>query len=165
MSPTPEASTTLSAPAVPATAATPLWVKGSLLALTVLSAGSAWLVWQSSSRATALEQELVRRDVEYAQQRLRLRLLERRLELGVRGTFMGQRNPIPRYNAPTGFNPPVEWHSYEIYDLFAKYNYSTSLSFDMAIDNVTDQYYLDALSLGVVPAPGRTARLGMTLHF
>lgn len=101
----------------------------------------------------------------HANTTLGLRLLERRLELGVRGTFMGQRNPIPRYNAPTGFNPPVEWHSYEIYDLFAKYNYSTSLSFDMAIDNITDQYYLDALSLGVVPAPGRTARLGVTLHF
>lgn len=61
MSPTPEAPAPLPAPAVPATAATPLWVKGSLLVLTVLSAGSAWLVWQSSSRATALEQELVRR--------------------------------------------------------------------------------------------------------
>lgn len=48
-------------PAAPGTAVTPLWLKGSLLVLAMLSGGSAWLVWQSSSRATALEQELVRR--------------------------------------------------------------------------------------------------------
>ena len=36
---------------------------------------------------------------------------------------------------------------------------------DFNVDNVTDRYYLDALSLGMVPAPGRTARLSVTLQF
>ena len=35
----------------------------------------------------------------------------------------------------------------------------------LRVDNLTDRYYLDALSLGLMPAPGRTARLSMTLQF
>lgn len=101
----------------------------------------------------------------HANSTLGLRLFDSTLELGVRATFMGKRNPIPRYNAPTGFNPPVLWHSYQLWDLFVQYQATKNLSLDIAIDNLTDRYYLDALSLGVVPAPGRTARLGITLQF
>ena len=39
------------------------------------------------------------------------------------------------------------------------------MNVDFNVDNVTDRYYLDALSLGMVPAPGRTARLSVTLQF
>ena len=92
------------------------------------------------------------------------RLLQRRLELGARLTLMGKRNSIPRYNAPTGFNAPVLWQSYQLLDLYANYKFNQSLSVDFTIDNITDRYYLDALSLGLVPAPGRTARLSITLQ-
>ncbi|AFT69656.1 TonB-dependent heme/hemoglobin receptor family protein [Alloalcanivorax dieselolei B5] len=101
----------------------------------------------------------------HASTTLGVRLLQRRLELGARGTFMGQRNRIPRYNAPTGFNPPVLWHHYNLLDVFVHYRHNETLSVDLTVDNVTDRYYLDALSLGLVPAPGRTARLGFTLQF
>lgn len=94
-----------------------------------------------------------------------LRLLQQRLELGTRATLMGKRNSIPRYNAPTGFNEPVLWRSYRIWDLYANYKFNNDFSMDFTVDNVTDKYYLDALSLGLVPAPGRTARLSLTYQY
>lgn len=101
----------------------------------------------------------------HASAHLGVRLFEQRLEAGLRGTFMGQRNSIPRYNAPTGFNEPVLWHSYNLLDIYASYKFNDDTTLDFTVDNVTDRYYLDALSLGLVPAPGRTARLSLTLQF
>lgn len=101
----------------------------------------------------------------HASAHLGLRLFEQRLEAGLRGTFMGERNSIPRYNAPTGFNEPVLWHSYNLLDIYASYKFNDDTTLDFTIDNVTDRYYLDALSLGLVPAPGRTARLSLTYNF
>ncbi|MBE0457296.1 TonB-dependent receptor [Pseudoalteromonas prydzensis] len=98
---------------------------------------------------------------------LGLRLFKQRLETGLRYTKMGKRNPVPEFNDDTqrGTLRPVAWHSYELIDLFASYQISNDLNIDFNIDNITDKYYLDALSLGLVPAPGRTARLGITLNF
>lgn len=94
------------------------------------------------------------------------RLLSRRLDLGVRGTFMGKRPETPPFNDDTarGFNRVVAWHNYNLLDVYASWTHDERVSVDFNIDNVTDQYYLDALSLGLVPAPGRTARLSVTLH-
>lgn len=95
------------------------------------------------------------------------RLFRRQLELGVRGTFMGQRTPVPATDSSQfqSFSSPVTWHRYQVYDLFATYRPNDTVTVDFNIDNVTDRYYIDALSLGLVPAPGRTARLSLTLHF
>ncbi|MCR4157912.1 TonB-dependent receptor [Kerstersia gyiorum] len=95
------------------------------------------------------------------------RLLNRKLELGVRGTFMGQRNKAPEYNDATanGLLQIVPWQQYKVFDFFASYRVNRALSLDFNLDNFTDRYYLDALSLGLVPAPGRTARLSATLQF
>ena len=101
----------------------------------------------------------------HASLHLGARLLEQRLEFGARATFIGNRNSVPRYNAETGFNPPVLWESYRTFDLYAKYKFNDQVTIDFTIDNVTDRYYLDALSLGLVPAPGRTARFGLNLQF
>ena len=78
-----------------------------------------------------------------------------------------QRTPTPPFNDDTarGFNSPVPWHAYRLVDLYASWQHSEQLSVDFNIDNATDQYYLDALSLGMVPAPGRTARLSLTWSF
>jgi len=59
----------------------------------------------------------------------------------------------------------VLWQSYQLLDLYANYKFNQTASMDFTIDNLTDRYYLDALSLGLVPAPGRTARLSLTLQF
>lgn len=95
------------------------------------------------------------------------RLFDKRLDLGARGTFMGQRTETPPFNDDTaqGFNRVVPWHSYNLLDVYASWKHSDVVSVDFNIDNLTDRYYLDALSLGLVPAPGRTARLSLTLHF
>jgi hemoglobin/transferrin/lactoferrin receptor protein len=93
-----------------------------------------------------------------------LRLLQQSLEFGARITFMGKRNSIPQYNAPTGFNKPVLWQGYRLLDIYSEYKINETASVDFTIDNVTDRYYLDALSLGLVPAPGRTARLSFNFE-
>src|SRR5690606_15454601 len=102
----------------------------------------------------------------HASATLGTRLMKMRLTLGARGTFMGERNAPPEYQDDThrGLNQVVPWHDYTLVDLFASYRPNKHLSFDFNIDNLTDQYYLDALSLGLVPAPGRTARVGFTLQ-
>lgn len=103
----------------------------------------------------------------HASATLGMRLFERRLMLGVRGTFMGARTRQPEYNDQTkqGSLAPVPWEAYKVFDLFASYRVNDTLSLDFNLDNFTDRYYLDALSLGRVPAPGRTARLSATLQF
>lgn len=98
---------------------------------------------------------------------LGVRLFGESLEFGVRGTFMGVRNSEPEYNNDTknGFLSIVPWHRYEIYDFFTSYRLKKDFSIDLNVDNFTDQYYLDALSLGTVPAPGRTLRVALTAKF
>ncbi|WP_133490489.1 TonB-dependent receptor [Alcanivorax sp. 24] len=98
---------------------------------------------------------------------LGFRLLNRTLEVGARNTWMGARNRVPEYNDQTQgrFATPIPWHQYSILDAFLTWSPNDTFSLDFNVDNVTDQYYLDALSLGMVPAPGRTARLGFTLQY
>lgn len=92
------------------------------------------------------------------------RLLQQKLELGMRATFMGKRTPVPGRAKP-GFVEPIQWHSYNLLDVYAKYQINDTTAMDFTVDNVTDRYYLDALSLGLIPAPGRTARLSLNLQF
>lgn len=103
----------------------------------------------------------------HANATLGARLLDRKLVVGVRGIFMGQRTNAPAYNDDTanGLLPIVPWHAYRVFDLFASYRISQRVSVDFNLDNFTDRYYLDALGLGLIPAPGRTARLGVTVSF
>lgn len=103
----------------------------------------------------------------HASATLGTRLFSRTLDLGLRGTWMGERNEAPEYDDATksGFLQPVPWHSYEILDLYVSYQPNDTVTVDFNIDNLTDRYYLDALSLGLVPAPGRTVRIGTTLSF
>lgn len=100
---------------------------------------------------------------------LGVRLFSAAVETGVTVTWMGQRNQVPEYNNQTetglGFAEPIPWHTYTLVDLFATWQVNDALSVDLNIDNLTDEYYLDALSLGMVPAPGRTVRLSAEWRF
>ncbi|KAF0807146.1 TonB-dependent heme/hemoglobin receptor family protein [Alcanivorax xiamenensis] len=98
---------------------------------------------------------------------LGMRLPRPALVLGVRGTFMGERNEAPEYNDDTArsFLEVVPWHSYRVYDFFASYQATDRIRLDFNLDNFTDRYYLDALGLGLIPAPGRTARLSLTWQY
>jgi hemoglobin/transferrin/lactoferrin receptor protein len=95
------------------------------------------------------------------------RLLQRKLTLGLRAILMGKHNTEPEYNndVDRSFLDVVPWHAYEVFDFFARYQHSERVSVDFNLDNFTDRYYLDALSLGLIPAPGRTARLSLTLRY
>lgn len=103
----------------------------------------------------------------HASATLGMRLFAKRLDFGARGTFMGQRTETPPFNDDTarGFNRVVPWHPYNLLDIYARWKHNDTIAVDFNIDNLTDRYYLDALSLGLVPAPGRTARLSLTLTF
>ena len=93
-----------------------------------------------------------------------VRLLEERLVLGGRMTFAGERAIT---GAGTGFGAVLAryWNPYEVYDVFGSYRFNENLKMDFSVENVTDRYYLDALSDAKVPSPGRTFRFNMTATF
>ena len=52
-----------------------------------------------------------------------------------------------------------------IVDLFASYQLSRHTSVELAIDNVTNRFYLDPLTLSLMPGPGRTYRAAISARF
>lgn len=103
----------------------------------------------------------------HASATLGTRWFQEKLEVGLRGTWMGERNQTPQFDDTTksGFLRPVPWHKYNLLDLFVSFQPTDAVAVAFNIDNLTDRYYLDALSLGLVPAPGRTVRMSTTLSF
>lgn len=91
------------------------------------------------------------------------RLMDERLTLGARYNHVGDRNPS--FYTFGGSVTVVEWEPYDLLDLWAAYRINKHLSFDLGVDNVTDQYYMDALTLGLMPSPGRTVRFSLTSQF
>ncbi len=90
------------------------------------------------------------------------RFFEERLELGSRITYVGERPPT-RFSG--AFTATIDWEAYTLVDLFGSYKLSDDWALDFAVDNLTDQYYMDALNLGLMPSPGRTLRLGFSGKF
>lgn len=91
------------------------------------------------------------------------RLMQDRLQLGARVTHVGNRAASRLETG--GYTAMVIWKPYTTVDLFGSYDLTDRVSLDLAIDNVTDRYYMDALNLGLMPSPGRTVRLGLTAKF
>ncbi len=60
---------------------------------------------------------------------------------------------------------PSKWETYTLVDLYGSYKVNENATLDFAVDNVTDRYYVDALSTVGVPAPERTFRAGFTINF
>lgn len=60
---------------------------------------------------------------------------------------------------------PIAWDPYTLVDAFVTYNLSKDISLELAADNLTDVYYVNPLSNGYMPAPGRTVRMSMTAKF
>ncbi|WP_164243319.1 TonB-dependent receptor, partial [Stenotrophomonas maltophilia] len=54
---------------------------------------------------------------------------------------------------------------YDLFDLYGSFVIAPQLKLNLAVDNLTDRYYMDALTLGLMPSPGRTVRLGITAGF
>lgn len=84
-------------------------------------------------------------------------------------TYIGERPTsgigIGNTDAAGGTILNIEWKPYTLFDLFTSYKVSETFQIDAAIDNVTDQYYMDTLTLGLMASPGRTFRMNMTSKF
>lgn len=93
------------------------------------------------------------------------RFLDETLELGGRVTYIGERASTDFASSRGGTSRAVNWEPYTTVDLFGSYEINDTLTFDFAVDNVTDQYYMDTLTIGLMPSPGRTVRLGLTATF
>ncbi|MFK4872791.1 TonB-dependent receptor domain-containing protein [Novosphingobium sp. ZW T3_23] len=95
------------------------------------------------------------------------KFLDDRAMLGARFTYIGKR-PISAEKPQSGYMPlisAIAWNPYTLLDLTGQYKLTDGLSVDFSVDNVTDRYYVEAMSLGYVPAPGRTFRIGFTGTF
>ncbi|RBO90958.1 TonB-dependent receptor-like protein [Pseudochrobactrum asaccharolyticum] len=57
----------------------------------------------------------------------------------------------------------VKWKPWTLVDVFVSYKFNEQFQIDAAIDNVTDEYYMDTLILGTMPSPGHSFRLANTL--
>lgn len=88
------------------------------------------------------------------------RLFDERLDIGARYTHMSSRDV--NFTTFQSTMTVIEWDAYDLFDLYGRFQINDRLQFDLAIDNLTDRYYTDALSLGLMPSPGRTVRLGVS---
>lgn len=89
-------------------------------------------------------------------------LLERKLSIGTRTSYTGHRPPAPRASS---IIPETLWGSYVLVDAFANYQLNDHVGLELSVENLTDRYYMDALTLGMMPSPGRTVRAGFTVNF
>lgn len=90
-------------------------------------------------------------------------LLDDRLTLFGRVTHTGGR-PDEAVGA-TGALTIVKWDPYTLVDASVNFRLNENVSFDLTADNLTDAYYMDALTLGLMASPGRTIRGSVTLSF
>jgi len=93
-------------------------------------------------------------------------LFDRRLTLGVRAIHNA--GPISELDERWNVGLSAIQQLYRpatVYDLFATWRASEQLAVDLNVDNVRDQYYLDPLALGVMPAPGRIVRMAVTWRY
>jgi hemoglobin/transferrin/lactoferrin receptor protein len=96
------------------------------------------------------------------------RLLEKKLLLGARAVYhSAAKNKDEGHFGGLGwaFNRTNYWNPILVFDAYASYQVQKNLNVDVAISNLTNQYYLDPMARTSMPAPGRTVRVGMTARF
>jgi hemoglobin/transferrin/lactoferrin receptor protein len=87
-----------------------------------------------------------------------------RLTISGRLNHVGERAAkaeVPASGA-SPFIAAIPWEPYTTGDVFVGVKISKALSIDASIENLTDHYYVEPLNLGLLPAPGRTFRIGLT---
>ncbi|WP_374833111.1 TonB-dependent receptor [Paenochrobactrum pullorum] len=93
------------------------------------------------------------------------RMFEESLDVGTRISYTGKR-PTELLNITNGSQTTtIAWKPYTLVDLFASYKINDDTTLDFNVDNLTDVYYMDALTLGLMPSPGRTFRASLTAKF
>lgn len=96
------------------------------------------------------------------------KLLEDKLTVGGRVTHVGPRaisHGEETARGLTSFISAIQWDPYTLVDVFAEYQFSDTLTGSLRVDNLTDQYYVDPLSLVQQPSPGRTVYASVTAKF
>ncbi|NHQ84669.1 TonB-dependent receptor [Iodobacter sp. HSC-16F04] len=97
------------------------------------------------------------------------RLLDQKLTMGMRASYVsGPLNTADKdasWQNASGTAVQIKTLPYSLVDLFASYKISADTQVDMTIDNATDRYYLDPLSLSLMPGPGRTVRMSLGMKF
>ncbi|MDI9853978.1 TonB-dependent receptor [Comamonas sp. 17RB] len=103
------------------------------------------------------------------------RMLGGRLQVGWRGTYhTGAENKQLNgllSNADIqkvwfrGGRDALYWKSVMLHDLYAHFQVDKKVALNLNIINLTDQYYMDPMSKNVMPGPGRTITVGMTIKF
>lgn len=88
------------------------------------------------------------------------RFFDERLSLGARVTHNSK-----RFSSYSGGISVIAWPSYTLFDLFGSFRLNDTFDLSIAVDNVTDRYYMDPLTTALMPSPGRTARIGLTSRF
>ncbi|OAI94554.1 TonB-dependent receptor domain-containing protein [Pseudomonas putida] len=101
-----------------------------------------------------------------------MRLFDEKLELGGRMVYHSSaRNKEEQKWIDQGLlfvqgvNQPYEWHPIWVFDSYATLHVNDHVDVDLGVNNITNRYYLDPLSRTVMPAPGRTLKLGLTARF
>lgn len=96
-------------------------------------------------------------------------LLQQQLELGQRTLYTGSASAKVDTKAIWmeyfGLAPMVLTKPVTVVDLFASYRPTAGLEINVSVDNLFDRYYFDAQTLSLMPAPGRTLRLGLSQKF
>jgi len=92
-----------------------------------------------------------------------LDLMQKRLNLFARVTYTGRR-PAESVATP-GAIDVIEWNPYTLVDASVRFKLNQNVRLELTADNLLDQYYMDALTLGLMASPGRTIRGGVTLNF
>ncbi|MDC8756367.1 TonB-dependent receptor [Janthinobacterium fluminis] len=97
------------------------------------------------------------------------RLLAQRLSVGARLTHVGAPLAVEdkqaQWQNASGTSAQVLTRAYTLVDLFASYKVAPNATLDLAVDNLSDRYYLDPLTLSLMPGPGRTMRLSLGVKF
>ncbi len=95
------------------------------------------------------------------------KLLDDNLTVGGRAIYNGPRSvghgPV-QYGA-AAIIAPIDWQPYWLFDIFTEYKLTKNITLWATMENLTDRYYVDPLSLVQQPGPGRTARVGLTGKF
>ena len=94
------------------------------------------------------------------------RMLDEKLLFGARVIHVGK--PVAKENYKAlGASKIWEtnWKPYSTLDFYASYKISPNAQLNLSLDNVGDKYYVDALSAGPIPAPGRNVRVGFSAKF
>lgn len=93
-------------------------------------------------------------------------MLDEKLLFGARVIHVGK--PVAKENYKAlGANKIWEtnWKPYSTLDFYASYKISPNAQVDLNAGSVGDKYYVDALSAGPIPAPGRNVRVGFSAKF